>query len=117
MVSMDIKPEAITYFQNYIIKTAACWLWKSCKPTQYGSFSFEGKQHHAHHFSYQVAKGTIPARMVIRHTCDVPSCVNPDHLIIGTQSENALDAVRRGRIIPRDRRRGDALEQLYEQCD
>lgn len=38
---------------------------------------------------------------MVRHTCDVPKCINPDHLILGTQKDNMQDAVNRGRIAKR----------------
>jgi len=41
--------------------------------------------------------GKIPSGKVVRHTCDNPSCINPDHLIIGTQQDNIQDSVSRGR--------------------
>lgn len=41
--------------------------------------------------------GPIPAGMVVRHHCDNKKCINAEHLAIGTQRENVLDTVRRGR--------------------
>lgn len=42
--------------------------------------------------------GEIPEGMVVRHTCNNPSCLNPQHLVIGTKSENAIDAVYAGTL-------------------
>ena len=51
----------------------------------------------AHVFSYILAHGKVPKGKIICHTCDVPRCVNPNHLFPGTYAENAQDCVAKGR--------------------
>jgi hypothetical protein len=51
----------------------------------------------AHRLAWAEANGPIPEGMVVRHTCDNPPCVNPAHLILGTQKDNVGDMDRRGR--------------------
>lgn len=51
----------------------------------------------AHQVSYAHHKGRVPPGMVIRHTCDVATCVNPAHLILGSQAENVRDMIMRDR--------------------
>jgi hypothetical protein len=51
----------------------------------------------AHRFIYEKNHGPIPDGLVIRHTCDNKKCINPAHLIIGTQKENLQDCFDRGR--------------------
>ena len=53
----------------------------------------------AHRWSYRVFKGPIPPGLLVRHTCDMPPCVRPGDLILGTQSQNIMDAVERGRYV------------------
>lgn len=103
---MDIDQETRDRFYEYIVKTPACWLWKVIQPIYYGSFTYGEQTYPAHRFSYMIHKGAIPPGLIVRHTCDVPSCVNPDHLLVGTFADNSHDAVIRGRLIRRtDERR------------
>ncbi|MGL5583276.1 MAG: HNH endonuclease signature motif containing protein [Cetobacterium sp.] len=68
------------------------------KRTGYGSISRDGRSGiPAHRYFYEKAKGKIPEGMVVMHICDNRSCVNVEHLKIGTQSENILDCVSKGR--------------------
>lgn len=65
---------------------------------RYGDLSYNrGSRIKAHRASYIVHKGPIPDGMVVRHACDNPPCVNPDHLDVGTDLDNMADMVRRGR--------------------
>lgn len=52
----------------------------------------------AHRYSYEHFKGAIPKNLIVRHTCDVKRCVNPEHLLTGTAKDNAQDAVARSRL-------------------
>lgn len=63
----------------------------------YGLVYHEGRTQLAHRVAYIKAKGAIPKGMVIMHRCDNPLCVNPEHLSIGTQRDNRLDCVQKGR--------------------
>ena len=71
----------------------------------YGSFGVNGKTTAAHRYSYQIHTGQIPKGFVICHTCDTPSCVNPDHLWAGTQSENMKDMFNKNRQGTSNRRK------------
>lgn len=46
-----------------------------------------------------LVNGEIPADMVVRHTCDNSKCINPEHLILGTQADNVQDCVDRNRRV------------------
>lgn len=51
----------------------------------------------AHRVSFSVFKGEIPPGLCVLHRCDTPMCVNPDHLFLGTQSDNMLDMYAKNR--------------------
>lgn len=79
-----------------------CWEWQANKNNKgYGLFRPGGTapKQLAHRVSYEMANGWIPRGQIIRHTCDNPICVNPDHLVVGTQKQNVGDAIERKRHV------------------
>jgi hypothetical protein len=75
-----------------------CWLWVGAKSDGgYGIFGWRRKLYIAHRAAWEVWRGAIPAGKCVLHSCDVPACVNPAHLRIGTHADNARDKVVRGR--------------------
>lgn len=81
-------------FWSKVKKTDKYWLWTGYTlpfPLRYGRFMFQGKVRLAHRVSYEMEKGNIPDDMLVLHKCDVPPCVNPDHLFLGTTKDNAID--------------------------
>ena len=83
----------------------SCWEWIGSKEKGgYGIFYYHGANKLAHRFSWEVLYGKIPKRMVICHKCDNPSCVNPNHLFLGTQEDNLRDMHYKGRAKPPPKR-------------
>ena len=85
-------------FWDKVEKTDGCWVWTASKNRQgYGYFRFDGKMRKAHRMAWLFAIGEIPEGMMVCHSCDNPSCVNPEHLWLGTGQDNMDDMNTKGR--------------------
>lgn len=86
-------------FDSYHVQSpSGCWLWQGIiNWGGYGVFQLQGKQRSAHRISWTLYRGTIPKDSFVLHRCDVRNCVNPDHLFLGSQSDNMRDMVSKGR--------------------
>lgn len=89
---------------------SGCWLWLGVMlDLGYGQLKCCSVVYKAHRASYIAFKGPIPEGLIVRHTCNVKLCVNPDHLILGTHQDNIDDAVRasayKGRVHWRTQRK------------
>jgi len=71
------------------------WVGAIDKRTGYGTYGGRGLG--AHRVAYEEAKGPIPPGMLVCHTCDNPRCVEPAHLFLGTNYDNTIDCLRKGR--------------------
>lgn len=77
---------------------SGCWLWTgSCDQAGYGLLAFRRKTWKAHRVSWVIFHGEIPDGMKVCHRCDVRCCVNPGHFFLGSQLDNVLDMVAKGR--------------------
>jgi hypothetical protein len=78
---------------------SGCWLWTGAVTVEgYGRLRRGRGDILAHRLSYLIHCGPIPSGAGVLHSCDMPSCVNPDHLRAGSQADNAADIIKRGRF-------------------
>ena len=78
-----------------------CWVWCGGINKQgQGVVRHQGKNWVTSRLAWTLIHGEIPKGMYICHTCDNPSCINPDHLWLGTPKDNTQDMIRKGRRRP-----------------
>ena len=74
-----------------------CWNWTGSTAKGYGQIWVGNTNLRSHRLAYEIAHGPIPDGLLVRHKCDNPLCCNPAHLEVGTDADNAMDRVVRGR--------------------
>jgi hypothetical protein len=86
-------------FWSKVVKSdGACWDWIGAKsPLGYGQLYVAGRKVGAHRLSWLLMRGEIAEGLNVLHRCDRPCCVNPDHLFLGTMSDNTQDMIAKGR--------------------
>lgn len=96
----QIRPKDVARFYKYVPDASehSCWEWQSTISHRgYGKFWLNGRTDLAHRASYKMHRGPIASGLMVRHVCDNPPCVNPNHLILGSALDNARDAIERDR--------------------
>lgn len=93
-----------------------CFLWLGAlRGKGYGCFKVGNKNQIASRVSYELYKGPIPEGMVVCHSCNTPSCVNPEHLYVGRYSDNTQQAVKEGRQFIASGTKNGQAKLTYEQ--
>lgn len=77
-------------------QVGSCWVWQGGHGGSIGQYGRVSVKHgvtlgYAHRISWELHVGPIPAGLSVLHKCDVPDCVNPEHLFLGTQEDNMKD--------------------------
>jgi predicted nucleic acid-binding Zn ribbon protein len=97
--TVDQKKRRIEkFFNSKVIKKDGCWGWSASLDKNGYPMIFAGHTKvKGHRVSYEIFKGEIPKGFCVCHSCDNPTCTNPEHLWICTKYENQLDKQKKGR--------------------
>lgn len=93
------EPIAIRFWRYVTHREAeGCWLWAGCRNKKgYGALSVNNRPKGAHVVSWELHFGPVPELMQVLHSCDVPACVRPAHLYLGSAADNSADMIAKRR--------------------
>ena len=99
MKRSDKVPMLMRLIESHVVNVLTeCWEWTKYKNDfGYGRMGNGSGLIYAHRASYETFVGPIPDKLYVLHRCDNPSCINPEHLFLGTYKDNNLDCQRKGR--------------------
>lgn len=103
LISMNIpysddKFKAVFWSRVDKQSSTDCWPWVAGRfQNGYGAISRFHKTLKAHRLAFEMTHGPIPEAAVVCHTCDNPPCCNPAHLFLGSNRDNTLDCIAKGR--------------------
>ena len=119
--SIALSDKDVERFWSKVDKNGSngCWIWKAGDNGDgYGKFYIHVEsgypQRYAHHVSWVLAYGDIPDGLWVLHKCDTPACIRPEHLFLGTQTDNMQDAAQKGRVKGGKRGEGAGSNKLKE---
>lgn len=95
-----IRKSVAVRFLEKVDKSDAegCWLWTGSRTEDgYGVMMIDGRKEIASRVAYRIQRGAIPEGLNVLHSCDNPPCVRGSHLFTGTQVDNAVDMLSKGR--------------------
>lgn len=88
-------------WHNYTpIPECGCWIWEGATLEQgYGYMKVGARRVLTHRLAYALTWGGLSDSDCVLHRCDTPSCINPNHLFLGTRADNNADRMRKGRHV------------------
>ena len=110
MIIRNYKKKGRTLLQrlqdlSIVDQVTECWEWLGNKYTDgYPQIQVNGKPMRGNRAAL-LTKGEFDQALYACHTCDNPSCVNPEHIFAGTQSDNIKDSWNKGRQIGNSKNR------------
>jgi hypothetical protein len=118
MITNEIKKR---FWSKTRKRRNGCIDWIAAKSSSGYGFKFDHKDVGAHRMAWLLTHGEIPIGKIphdncILHKCDNKSCVNPDHLILGSQKENMLDKVSKDRQLKGQKHGNSKLTEFDVKC-
>lgn len=113
----DFYPELVERIRaRLVVQPSGCWEWPGASTTKgYGRIAHKKRLYSPHRVMLETSLGhALPRDIDTCHRCDVPRCCNPAHLFAGTRYDNAIDAVRKGRMSCPPPKRALSDEQVLE---
>lgn len=99
-----LEPTKVKFYRHTLLPNEnGCMIWKGALASKKGLAGYGkiriagGKTIAAHRFSYEIHNGDIEKDLYVLHKCDTPRCVAPDHLFLGTASDNMKDRSKKNR--------------------
>lgn len=88
----------VDFWSHYDDDMLGCWVWRGGKNRKgQGVVRYNGRNWVTSRLAWYLKHGQIPKGIFVCHKCDNPSCINPDHLFLGTPGDNIRDMIEKGR--------------------
>lgn len=95
---LEKRPPLAEAFAKWFTPSGGCWEWQGAIDRDgYGIFSYAGKTARAARMALSLSGRPLASGEFACHHCDNPRCVRPDHLFVGTNTDNMRDMVAKGR--------------------
>jgi hypothetical protein len=99
LTPLERQAAAFRLWSRVTMEPSGCWVWPgSTRTSGYGNIRLRDRLISTHRLSYLLSAGSIPAGLIICHSCDNRLCCNPVHLFAGTYSDNLNDCISKGRF-------------------
>lgn len=113
---MTLTENEIERFKIKLKTIGECLEFVGSRNTEgYGNFWAGGRCRKAHRVAWTIAYGIIPFDVLVLHKCDNPPCCEPSHLFLGSDKDNTLDKVQKGRMYPTHEHYNPSVVLLREQ--